>query len=117
MKLRRSSRQRADREVFAPNKYEKNMSYELNEKRAMAKKIEATSRESDVKIEHKRGTLVLTFTTAAYELYKQGIYKYDRDHPQLRCVKSYKTSKTNQQSIKKAINEESLSIKHNNSEK
>ena len=51
MKLRRSSRQRADREVFAPNKYEKNMSYELNEKRAMAKKIEATSRESDVKIE------------------------------------------------------------------
>ena len=54
MKLRRSSRQRADREVFAPNKYEKNMPYELNEKRAMTKKIEATSRESDVKIEHQR---------------------------------------------------------------
>jgi hypothetical protein len=40
MELRRSSRQRADREVFTPNKYEKNMPYELNEKRAMTKKIE-----------------------------------------------------------------------------
>ena len=48
-----------------------------------------TSKESDVKIEHKRGTLVMTFTPAAYELYKQAIYKYYRDHPQLRCVKSY----------------------------
>jgi hypothetical protein len=32
MELRRSSRQRADREVCTPNKYEKNMPYELNEK-------------------------------------------------------------------------------------
>jgi hypothetical protein len=31
----------------------------------------------------------MTFTPAAYELYKQAIYKYYRDHPQLRCVKSY----------------------------
>jgi hypothetical protein len=36
------------------------MPYELNEKRAMTKKIEATSRECDVKIEHKRGALVMT---------------------------------------------------------
>ena len=66
------------------------MPYELNEKRAMTKKIEATSRESDVKIEHKRGTLVMTFTPAAYELYKQAIYKYYRDHPQLMCKKLYR---------------------------
>jgi hypothetical protein len=49
-----------------------------------------TSRESDVKIEHKRGTLVMTFTPAVYELYKQAIYKYYRDHPQLMCKKLYR---------------------------
>ena len=42
------------------------VSYALNRKKTLKKKLEATEREWNVKIENKSGTLVLEFTPAPY---------------------------------------------------
>jgi len=109
--LRKTNRIITPKEVFTPTKYEMPMSYELNERKAMLKKIEATERDHDANIELKRGTIVMTFTPATYEIYKQAIYTYYQNHPGKICQKISKTSRTNNASIEKATTEESLSIK------
>lgn len=109
--LRKTNRIITPKEVFTPTKYEMPMSYELNERKAMLKKIEATERDHDINIELKRGTIVMTFTPATYEIYKQAIYTYYQNHPGKICQKTSKTSRTNNASIEKATTEESLSIK------
>ncbi|CAC5406975.1 unnamed protein product [Mytilus coruscus] len=50
------------RVIYTPEKAEMHMSYRLNEKKAMVKKIEATKREHNVDIHLKRDTLVMSFT-------------------------------------------------------
>jgi hypothetical protein len=46
----------------------------------LVKQYNAGKRDLDVEIELKRGTLVITYTPAAYEIYKQAIYKYYDEH-------------------------------------
>ena len=67
---------------YTPSKVETNTAYKLNEKKALMKKIDAGKRNLDVEIELKMGTLVITYTPAAYEIYKQAIYKYYDEHQQ-----------------------------------
>jgi hypothetical protein len=50
------------------------MNYNLNSKKALGKKIEASERELDCDIQLKSGTLVLTCSAAAYEILKKAIY-------------------------------------------
>jgi predicted RNA-binding protein len=57
-------------DYYTPSKVETNTAYKLNEKKALMKKIDAGKRDLDVEIELKRGTLVITYTPAAYEIYK-----------------------------------------------
>lgn len=104
--LRKRNRIITPKEVFTPTKYEMPMSYELNEGKAMLKKIEATERDHDINIELKRGTIVMTFTPgpATYEIYKQAIYTYYQNHPGKICQKTSKTSRTNNASIEKSNN-------------
>ena len=52
------------------------VSYALNRKKTLRKKLEATEREWDVKIENKSGSLVLEFTPAPYEVFKQTVKTY-----------------------------------------
>ena len=87
------------------------MPYQMNENKAMHKKIEATKRDLDVDIKLKRGTLVISFTPAAYELYKHAIYRYFDNHSEKVYQKTTKTCRTSHESIHKAVTEESLSIK------
>jgi hypothetical protein len=49
------------------------MNYNLNSKKALGKKIEASERELDCDIQLKSGTLVLTCSAAAYEILKKAI--------------------------------------------
>ena len=56
-------------DYYTPSKVETNTAYKLNEKKALMKKIDAGQRDLDVEIELKRGTLVITYTPAAYEIY------------------------------------------------
>jgi hypothetical protein len=49
------------------------MNYNLNSKKALGKKIEASERELDCDIQLKSGTLVLTCSAAAYEILKKTI--------------------------------------------
>ncbi|VDH89816.1 Hypothetical predicted protein [Mytilus galloprovincialis] len=107
----RPSRKITPRELYTPSKSETQMKYKLNEKNALVKKIEAAEREHNVDIQLKRGTLVMTFTPGAYELYKQAIYKFYDSSNTKTYSKTFKTSKTNNRSVEKAIVEESLSIK------
>jgi hypothetical protein len=78
------------------------------------KKIDAGKRDLDVEIELKRGTLVITYTPAAYEIYKQAIYKYYDEHQHKTYERTTKLGKTDKNSIEKAISEESLSVKLKN---
>jgi len=70
------------------------MNYKLNEKKALSKKVEATHRPLNVEIVLKRGTLVMIFTPAAYEIYKYEIFKYYEQHPQKTFTIHKKTSET-----------------------
>lgn len=70
------------------------MNYKLSEKKALSRKVEATHRPLNVEIVLKRGTLVMTFTPAAYEIYKYEIFKYYEQHPQKTFTIHKKTSET-----------------------
>lgn len=52
------------------------MNYKLNENKALDKQIQATKREQNLDIELKRGTLVLTFTSGVYLIYKAAIQDF-----------------------------------------
>lgn len=84
------------------------MKYTLNEKSVILKKIKATERDQDVDIQLKGGTLVLTFAPGAFELYKHAIYEYYSNS----ATKTYEKIAKSSNPIKKAIVEESLSMKH-----
>jgi hypothetical protein len=92
------------------------MSYKINTKKTLEKKIEATER-SPCNIELKSGTLiVITCSAASYEILKKSIYEY-YEHSSTKTFRLHtKSSKPDNESIagKMLIIEESLSIKHNN---
>ena len=66
--------------IYTPSKTEicsvKKVDYTLNEKKTLQKKLEATEREWNVKAENKLGTVVLEFTPAPYEAFKQSVKSY-----------------------------------------
>lgn len=112
--LRKTTRAITPREVYTPSKTELAMRYTLNEKKALEKKKEAAHRVNDIEIELKHGTLVMTFKAGAYELYKNAIYSfYAQSATRTYRREQIKTSKTNKNTIQKAIVEESLSVKVN----
>lgn len=92
--------------MYTPSRAEVVMNYKLNED----KQIQATKREQNVDIELKRGTLVLSFTSGAYLIYKAAIYDFYEKSTDRIYHKTTKSSKTSKGSIEKAIVEESLSI-------
>ena len=49
------------------------MKYKLNSKKAINKKIEACKRDLNIDIELKKGTLVMTLISGAYELFKNSL--------------------------------------------
>jgi hypothetical protein len=89
----RNMRTLTRKEAYTPSKVETITAYKLNEKKALMKKIDAGKRDLDVEIELKRGTLVITYTPAAYEIYKQAIYFDSREFVFISC--SSKLSITN----------------------
>jgi rRNA processing protein Krr1/Pno1 len=70
----RSTRVRNPPQIYTPNRQtpDKNhkMSYKINTKKTLEKKIEATER-SLCNIELKSGTLVITCSAASYEILKK----------------------------------------------
>jgi hypothetical protein len=91
------------------------MSYKINTKKTLEKKIEATER-SLCNIELKSGTLVITCSAASYEILKKSIYEY-YEHSSTKTFRLHtKLSKPDNENMdgKMLIIEESLSIKHNN---
>jgi len=110
----RNRRTLTRKEAYTPSKVETNTAYKLNEKKALRKTIDASKRDLDVEIELKRGTLVITYTPAAYEIYKQAIYKYYDEYQHKTYERTTKLSRTDKNSIEKAISEESLSVKLKN---
>lgn len=105
------------REPYTPTKNEQEMKYKLDEKKTLEKKVIATQRSQHVNIELKSGTLVMTFTPAAYEIYKAEIFRYFDEHPHKTYTNHKKTSKTKQRNVDKVVTEESLSIKYKNGDK
>lgn len=109
--LSKQARKITTRDVYTPSRSETQMNYKMNEKTELEKKLEDAKRDNDVEIKLKRGTLVMTFTAGAYELYKEAIYSfYDHSDTKTYC-KNIKTSKTNKSTHNKAVMEESLSMK------
>jgi hypothetical protein len=87
------------------------MSYKINTKKTLEKKIEATER-SLCNIELKSGTLVITCSAASYEILKKSIYEY-YDHSSTKTFRLHtKSSKPDNEIVagKMLIIEESLSI-------
>ncbi|VDI45252.1 Hypothetical predicted protein [Mytilus galloprovincialis] len=113
--LTKPARRVTPREVYTPSKSEMNMNYRLNERKALFKKVEATKRHFNVEIQLKRGTLVMTYSPAAYEIYKQAIYEYYDNSTTKSYTRTDKTSATDSKALRKAIVEESLSVKCKNS--
>ncbi|XP_063442719.1 putative uncharacterized protein DDB_G0282133 [Mytilus trossulus] len=109
--VRKTNRTIVRKEIFTPSRNETSMKYKLNERTALLKKIDAAKRDFDVEIELKRGTLVMSFTPAAYEVYKRAIIKYYDEHQNKTYIKTVKSSKTSNKTIGKAIVEESFSIR------
>lgn len=92
----------------------KHMSYRLNAKKALDKKIDATDRDHSCDMEFKDGTLVITCNAGAYEILKSSIYKY-YDQSEDRTYRLHtKTSKSSLPDVSKQpmIVEESLSVKN-----
>ena len=115
----RSTRVRNPPQIYTPNRQNPDnnhkMSYKINTKKTLEKKIEATER-SLCNIELKSGTLVITCSAASYEILKKSIYEY-YDHSSTKTFRLHtKSSKPDNESVagKMLIIEESLSIKHKN---
>ena len=115
----RSTRVRNPPQMYTPNRQNPDnnhkMSYKINTKKTLEKKIEATER-SLCNIELKSGTLVITCSAASYEILKKSIYEY-YDHSSTKTFRLHtKSSKPDNESVagKMLIIEESLSIKHKN---
>ena len=115
----RSTRVRNPPQIYTPNRQNPDnnykMSYKINTKKTLEKKIEATER-SLCNIELKSGTLVITCSAASYEILKKSIYEY-YDHSSTKTFRVHtKSSKPDNESVagKMLIIEESLSIKHKN---
>ena len=92
------------------------MSYKINTKKTQEKNIEAIER-SLCNIELKSGTLVITCSTASYEILKKSIYEYYKHSSIKKTFRLHtKSSKPDNESMagKMLIIEESLSIKHKN---
>lgn len=68
---------------------------------AILKNIKATERDQDVDIQLKQGTLVLTFTPGAFELYKHAIYEYYCNSATKTYEKIAKSSRTNKKNNQK----------------
>jgi hypothetical protein len=93
------------------------MKYKLNPERAINKKFEACKRDLNIEIEIKKGTLVMTLTSGAYELFKESIFQYyDKSTTRTYSITN-KSSRSSGQNKNKLIVEESLSIKSNTGEK
>jgi hypothetical protein len=89
------------------------MNYNLNSKKALGKKIEASERELDCDIQLKSGTLVLT-PAAAYEILKKAIYEHYNNSLDKSIVVHTKRSKLDNRdiSIEPVITEESISVRN-----
>ena len=77
--LVRSGRTRQPPMTYTPSKTENvttKVDYTLNTKKALKKKLKATEREWNVRVENKSGTLVLEFTPAPYEVFKQNVKSF-----------------------------------------
>ena len=73
----RSGRVRRPRLTFTPSKTTKvSVDYNINRKKAIQKKVAAATRAYDLEIDDKHGTLVLTFSAAAYEIFKVELPTY-----------------------------------------
>ena len=70
MAMSRAGRIRNQPVIYTPTRHT-TTNYRLNKEKAIRKKIDAANREYDVKIEDKRGTLVITCTAAAYEVLRK----------------------------------------------
>ena len=113
-KILRSGRSRRPPNTFTPSRPSvvvsntKEMNYEFSKKKAATKKMLATLRESDVDVELKHETLVMTFSAAAYEIFKNAVFTYFKTSAERSHKIHNKTSKSNDGQIH--IVEESLSF-------
>ena len=78
----RPKRIRNPPKMFTPSKNSnvRTTNYNVNKRKAIEKKIDATTRATDVDIKLKSGTLVLTFTAAAYEVFRKATTAYFDNH-------------------------------------
>jgi hypothetical protein len=89
------------------------MNYDLNSKKALGKKIEASERELDCDIQLKSGTLVLTCSAAAYEILKKAIYEHYNSLDKSIVVHTKRSKLDNRDiSIEPVITEESISVRN-----
>lgn len=110
----RPVRKRQAKQIFTPSKNisinDHDMGYSLDPVKALKKKIKGASRTTDCIIEHKSGNLILTLSTAAYELMKLCTINHFQNDANRSCKITTKSS-TNSRIRTKLIIEESLSIK------
>ncbi|KAK3099777.1 hypothetical protein FSP39_009501 [Pinctada imbricata] len=84
IKTRSSGRARKAPVTFTPSKNSGNLaSYTINRKKAIQKKIDASERTNDLHIAEKNGTLVLTFSAAAYEIFRHELQVFLEDKSDL----------------------------------
>ena len=96
VKTRSSGRVRKPPTTFTPSKNPHvKVDYELDRKKAIQKKAAAASRSYDLDIEDKRGTLVLTFSTAAYEIFRHELVSYLERKADITVDKTPKISASN----------------------
>jgi hypothetical protein len=74
---RSSGRTRKAPNTFTPTKNsDTHVNYALNRKKAIKKKVDASDRIFDMEIVDKSGTLVMTFSAAAYEIFRHELLTY-----------------------------------------
>ena len=95
--------------VYTPSKNDTNTKYKLDKQKAIKKKYDTTLRMQDVDIQMKSGTLVLTFSAAAFEVFKTSMFQYFKDIETKHIDINSKTSETKEGDI--GIVDQSISVK------
>jgi len=118
LSARSSSRIRNPPQVYTPSRnnatISHTMNYNLNSKKVLEKKIEASERELDCDVQLKSGTLVITCSAASYEILKKAIYEHYNNSLDKSIVVHTKRSKLDNTDIstEPVITEESISVRN-----
>jgi len=95
----RSARRRHPPQPYTPSRSTEcvdvhRVNYVMNPQKALQKKISSANRENDIELMDKDGTAVMTFSAAAYEIFKQSAIAFYNNHTDLQSTQTRKVSST-----------------------